>query len=1041
MSDDPILKPGLYEHVVTESLLCAIEQVDDARSQALDPADSHVVLAQHLSASLQIAFAQVAEAEKDATEKVLRQVELANELLEVLRGRSEAVDGGDAIVAPGRELLAVPEDGPAHRVPLRPGAPLRASTLLVNGRDEPKIGQELPLEIGSADEILLLCAFLKWSGVRLVLDPLREFVERGGRLRVITTTYCAATDARALDELQKIGAEIRVSYETQATRLHAKAWLFERANGLSTIYVGSSNLSRAALVDGLEWNVRLSQAETPAMITRFRVAFEALWQDESVECYDRDDFVTALQKERGIQDGTSPNPIISLDLNPYPFQRAILEKLDVERYRHDRWRNLIVAATGTGKTVVAALDYQRLRAQLGGNPTLLFVAHRERILAQSRAMFQVATRDPAFGEVYVDGSRPTAWQHVFASVQSLKNLDLNEIDPAHFDVVIIDEFHHAAAPTYTRLLEHFEPKVLLGLTATPERADGQDVLRWFGGKPAAEIRLWDALEGQMLVPFHYFGINDDVDLSSVTWRKTGYDVQQLENLYTGDDARVLRIVQQVQRYVDDPQRMKALGFCVSVEHAKFMAARFNERGIPSVALHGDTPNDERAAAIRQLQSGDLACLFSVDIFNEGIDIPPVDTILMLRPTESATVFIQQLGRGLRRAEGKSVCTVLDFIGNQRKEFRFAPRYANMLGLSRKKLVDGIEHGFPSLPAGIHFSLDRVARESVLDNLKQGIGTRVNDMAADLRALGPEASLERYLDETGREISDVFRANRPGWTALRRLVGFDDSATTDDDERLQKSVGRLLHIDDAERVDFYLNLLARDRPPDAIAMAPRERRMLAMLHLGLWGDDSQRTVDPIDGLARLWRSEATRADLTAILRYHASVSDRATSLASELQPEIPLNVHGVYSRSEVLAAIGRSTPELPYRFREGPLYMENLKADFFFITLNKSEARFSPSTRYRDYAISRDLFHWETQSMQSPGTPTVQRYINHAARGSEVYLLVRDQPTTESGGTTPFTFLGAVDYVAHEGARPVGITWKLRTPMPECVVRQSVAAVG
>ncbi len=550
MPDHTPLEPGLYEHVVTRDLERAIAEVEDARTRGLDVVDAHVVLAQHLSEPLKLALAQVAESEKDESLKLARQVELTNAILEVLRKHSNAVAAGDEVAVSATELLAIPEGGPAHRVAARPRAPLRSSALLVNGRDEPSIGQELPLEIESADEILLLCAFLKWSGVRVVIDALRAFTERGGRLRVITTTYCAATEVRALEALHEIGAEIRISYETQTTRLHAKAWLFERSSGLSTVYVGSSNLSYSALVDGLEWNVRLSQAETPAMVTRFRVAFESLWLDEHVEEYDREAFETALHKERGDPD----RQIISIDLNPYPFQRAILERLDVERHRHNRWCNLIVAATGTGKTVIAALDYQRLRGQLGGNPSLLFVAHRERILAQSRAMFQIATHDPSFGEMYVDGSKPKDWKHVFASVQSLKNIDLTQIDPKHFDVIIVDEFHHAAAPTYTRLLEHFEPKVLLGLTATPERKDEQDIMRWFGGRFAAEIRLWDALEGQMLVPFHYFGINDDVDLSSVAWRSSGYDVRQLENLYTGDDARVLRVVQQVRRYVTTPSR-------------------------------------------------------------------------------------------------------------------------------------------------------------------------------------------------------------------------------------------------------------------------------------------------------------------------------------------------------------------------------------------------------------------------------------------------------------------------------------------------------
>lgn len=969
--DNPLdLAPGLYEHVVTEALEQALAGRSDAKLRALNPVDADEALTQHVSTLVRRALVQAGEAKGTPVEKLARQVELTNAVLQVLSEHAD-VEAGDLVAASAEELLAIPGPGPAHHVPERPFAPLRSSALLVNGKREPSIGQELLLEIESADEILLLCAFLKWSGVRIVLDALRDFTARGGRLRVITTTYCAATEVRALEELHEIGAEIKVSYETQATRLHAKAWLFERRSGLSTAYIGSSNLSYSALVDGLEWNVRLAQAETPVMLERFRVAFATLWEDEHVSGYDKDEFKQALAAAMD-RPQAGEAPALMLDINPYPFQRAILERLDAERHRHNRWQNLVVAATGTGKTIIAALDYQRLRTQLGGDASLLFVAHRGEILRQSQQVFQNATRLPAFGELYVGGERPDQWRHVFASVQSLKNVDLNELPPDHFDVVIIDEFHHAAASTYERVLEHFKPKVLLGLTATPERADGKDILRWFGGRMAAEIRLWEALDKSLLAPFHYFGINDGTDLSAVKWRSSGYDTGELEKLYTADDARVVRVLQQVQRYVADPLAMKALGFCVSVEHARFMARRFNERGIPSASVDGSTPKDERDQALTRLLTGQINCLFSVDVFNEGVDLPAVDTILMLRPTESATIFLQQLGRGLRRCDGKSVCTVLDFIGNQRKEFRFASRYSGMLGLSRKKLIEGLESSFETLPAGVHFELDRVARDSVLANIKASVGSRVNDLVLDLKQVGADATLEVYLDDTGRELVDLYRGGRPGWNGLRRMAAMKDVPASADEERLVKAVGRMLHVDDAERVAFYRELLSRPSPPDLESLTVRQQRMLAMMHHGLWGDDPARVVGMRDGLARLWQTAAAHWDLQAILEYHGDRSDRLVATCAELPAQVPLNVHGVYSRSDVLAAIGRSTPQAPYRFREGPLHMPDLKSDFFFVTLNKSEARFSPSTQYRDYAISRTLFHWETQSVQSPSTPTVQR---------------------------------------------------------------------
>lgn len=1036
----PSLPHGLYEHVVTDALDRLIRDTHEARTRRLDPVDSHDVLAQFLAKPIRAALAQVAESEPDKEAKVRRQVALSNALLDVLRAHSQAVAADGSVAASATELLAVPEPGSIRRVPVRPHAPLRSSSLLVNGRGEPSIGQELPLEIDSADEVMLLCAFLKWSGVRIVIDALRGFRERGGRVRIITTTYCGATETRALDALVGIGAEIRVSYETQSTRLHAKAWMFSRDSGLSTAYIGSSNLSHSALVDGLEWNVRLAQAETPAMIDRFRLAFEALWEDEHVERYDRDRFMAALAAQQQAAAGDDDLPLPRVDVAPYPFQRAILDRLEAERVRHGRWRNLIVAATGTGKTFIAGFDYARLRGheRMGHDPSLLFVAHRNEILKQSAAVFRLTTRDSAFGELYVGGKRPEAGRHVFASVQSLAHVDLASIDPSRFDVVVIDEFHHAAAATYVRLLEHFKPKVLLGLTATPERTDGRDIRTWFDGRMAAEIRLWKALEDQLLAPFHYFGLNDETDLTGVAWRTNGYDVSELEVLYLHDEVRVVRILQQVTRLVSDPRRMRALGFCISRAHARFMAARFTGRGVLSVAIDADSSAEERQQAITRLARGEIRCIFSVDVFNEGVDIPPVDTILMLRPTESATVFIQQLGRGLRHAPGKSVCTVLDFIGNHRKEFRFAPRFTSMLGVTRKGLQEGIDKGFATLPPGVHFELDRVARERVLDNLRESLGGRFADLVADLRAAGPDADLGRFLDETGRELTEVFRPTRPGWTALRRAAGFDDATPTEDEKKLCKAITRLVHVDDPRRVAFYLELLGRNRPPVPAELSPCEQRMVAMLHLGLWDD---RVIPLEEGLRRLWAAPAARLDLRALLALHEERSDRLTSAARELGESIPLEVHGVYSRSEVLAAIGRSTPEKPYQPREGVLYMQTLESDFFFVTLHKAEDRFSPSTRYHDYAISRTLFHWETQSIQRPETQTVQRYIHHRQRGNSVFLFVRETAKTEVGTTSPFVFLGAVDYVGHKGSQPVGITWRLRAPMPEEMLQASVAAVG
>jgi hypothetical protein len=408
---------------------------------------------------------------------------------------------------------------------------------------------------------------------------------------VLTTTYTGSTEGRALDALRDLGAEVRVSYDTSTTRLHAKAWHFHRRSGFSTAYIGSSNLTHSAQVTGLEWNVRVSGARNPDVVEKMAAVFESCWNSGDFVPYDAETF--AAQTE-----SSARGPVVMMspiEIRPEPFQERLLEEIELSRERGHH-RNRLVSATGTGKTVMAAIDYARLREQLERS-RLLFVAHREEILEQSVATFRHCLRDYAFGELWVGGRRPREFEHVFASIQSLNAVGLDLLDPAHFDVVIVDEFHHAAAPSYRMLLEHIRPVELLGLTATPERSDGLPLLDWFDHRIAAELRLWDAIDQQRLSPFVYYGVHDGLDLREVPWRRgRGYDVEGLSNLLTSNDLWARQVVAQVAKRVDDPRRMRALGFCVSVDHARFMARVFRDAGIPAVAVWGDSPDTERSSA-------------------------------------------------------------------------------------------------------------------------------------------------------------------------------------------------------------------------------------------------------------------------------------------------------------------------------------------------------------------------------------------------------------------------------------------------------------
>ncbi len=1012
---------GVYESLLTRGLQGRLPSVSglEIMLELVDEADQPHVLARHVASVTE----RVLKGKRDASARV----QLVNALLTQLAEPDQEVEGN---VRQLMRLAAPPRPGLPVVKPTRPSTPLSEAALLTNAQGEPSLGAELRAELDTADQVDLLCAFVKWHGLRILEPELRRLRDRGGRLRVITTTYIGATERAALDRLvREFGAEVKIQYDALRTRLHAKAWLFRRDTGFDTAYVGSSNLSRTALLEGVEWNVRLSKIATSNLLQKFEATFDTYWHDPTFETYDpdrdRDRLDDALAEASGRREHNRVTLTLSgLEVRPYAYQQEMLESLDVERTVHDRHRNLIVAATGTGKTVIAALDYRGLcDTETGVRPSLLFVAHRKEILEQSLRTYREVLADASFGELYVGGARPERWKHVFASVQSLTAYGVGNLPPDAFDVVVIDEFHHAQAATYRRLIDRLQPKELLGLTATPERADGVDVRAFFDGRTAAELRLWEALGADLLSPFHYFGIADNTDLRSVAWRHGRYDEAALSNVYTGNDTRAAIVLSQLRDKVADLGRMRALGFCVSVAHAEYMAAVFSRAGIPSQAVSGATPTAERERALEDLRGRRVNVLFAADLFNEGLDLPDVDTVLFLRPTESATIFLQQLGRGLRRSRDKAVLTALDFVGHHRKEFRFDVRYRALTGATQRGLERQIERGFPFLPSGCQIVLDKQAQEAVLENIRAQITNRWPQMVAELRSYGGP-DLAPFLRESGIELSDILRRGQRSWTAMRRAAGLPTRQGSRFEDKLLKRVRAFTHVDDRARAVTYRRLLADNAMPYS-RFSPLEQSFARMLFFSLWPDgggfDSYEA-----GFAALREESAVRDELAAVVDLaFDETRHRALELTGPLS-HLPLRVHARYQREEVLAALGYASHDRrPNSFREGVLYEPSQEIDAFFVTLKKSEAEYSPTTMYQDYPVSPTLFHWESQSTTSVGSKTGRRYLTGS---STVLLFVREQKQDEFG-TAPYLFLGPATYVSHDGDRPIAITWRLQHAMP------------
>lgn len=1007
---------GLYESVVTTELERRLETLSGLAIDLsqVDPADQTHVLTSHLASAIERRLAE----ERDPAKKLA----VANVLL-------EAVNASDTRVAePVRELHAVRRPsapGLISRYSLRPKTPLNEAALLTNAHGEPSLAAELKAEIESADSIDLLCAFVMWRGVRLLEAPLLKAREAGIPFRVITTTYIGGTERKALDRLvQDLGADVKVQYDAARTRLHAKAWLFRRNTGFDTGYVGSSNLSTSALLEGVEWNVRLSRGATPTLLQKFEATFDSYWNSAEFEPYnpdvDRDRLDDALAAARGNRTGDRITISISgLEVRPYPYQQEMLDQVEVERVVHDRHRNLIVAATGTGKTVIAALDYRRL-CRPTQQPSLLFVAHRKEILEQSLRTYREVLSDPNFGELYVGGARPERWHHVFASVQSLTSYGVDGIPADAFDIVVIDEFHHAEARTYRRILDHLEPRELLGLTATPERADGTDVRSFFDGRTAAELRLWDALGADLLCPFHYFVVNDETDLRQIAWKRGTYDSAALEGIYTGNDARARIILTELRDKIADVGSMRALGFCAGVDHAAYMAKVFQDAGIPARSVSGTTSTVERAQALTDLRERRVNVLFAADLFNEGLDIPDVDTVLFLRPTESATIFLQQLGRGLRRTRDKAVLTVLDFVGFNRKEFRWDTKLRALTGDTRAGIERQVKEGFSFLPSGCQIVMDRESQQIVLDNIRGQVATRWKQIVAELRSYG-DHDLHTFLEESGLELSDILWRGGHSWTELRRAAGLPTPTGGDLEGHLLKRVRAFAHVDDPERAAAYRHLLA-DGAPAYDDLSEQEKRLARMLFYSMWSDGGgHESYDA--GLGALRPERAARLEISTVVDLSFEGARHVPRALPDDLVGVPLQVHAHYQREEILAAL--DFPRKPNSFREGVWYSPELNVDVFFVTLKKSEAEYSPTTMYRDYPISPTLFHWESQSTTSVNSPTGQRYLS---RSSTVLLFAR-QTQKDEFGTAPYLFLGPATHVSHTGDRPIAITWKLDHAMP------------
>lgn len=1036
-----MLHDGLYEQVINTGLSAELAVTDKLSQTApIDEAEASKVLAKYIAEVVEKGLDNL----KDNGGDLNTQVALANRIISTIMSETKEAAFDTLSVAERAEQLLALFDRKNNVLAVnekaeivRPETSIAQSSLFTGAIHEPQMFTELKKEIVSCNRIDMLVSFIKWSGLRLIMDELTTFTQNGGDLRIITTSYMGATDVKAIEELRKLpNTQIKVSYDTKRTRLHAKTYVFYRDTGFTTAYVGSSNLSNAAISSGLEWNVKVTKKDLPETIDKIAATFESYWNSNEFEYYTEDQkerLARALKAEKYFDSNSAE--IYTMDIQPYSYQQEILDKLDAERKVRGYNRNLVVAATGTGKTVISALDYKRFRKQNPRRPCrLLFVAHREEILKQSMYTFRAVLKDANFGEMFVGSYKPESIDNLFISIQTFNSQDFTEkTTPDFYDYIIVDEFHHAAAPTYQKLLGYYQPQILLGLTATPERMDGKSILPYFNNRIAAEIRLPEAIDRKLLCPFQYFGVTDNVDLDKLKWAAGGYDKSELSKIYSLSGMIAVRradlVVSSLLKYVTDIEDVKGLGFCVSIDHAEFMSNYFNTHGIPAMFLTGKSSDEDRKNAKDRLVSGAIRFIFVVDIYNEGVDIPEVNTVLFLRPTESLTVFLQQLGRGLRLSEEKECLTVLDFIGQANKQYNFEDKFAALLSNTTRSVTREIKDGFVSLPKGCYVQLEKKAAKIILDNIRASYGNSaglVSRIASFEEDTGMKLTLANFLDYYHLDSRAIYKFSSFSRLAARADAIEDFAEPLE--ETLTKALARICLIDSQRWIRFLLDILPRLDDVDFGKLPPVEQRMLQMFYITIWqkAADDWNSDEVLDNLYALSDSKVILGEIIDILQYnfdHIDFIDKPVNVGFDC----PLDLHCTYTRDQLLVALDFMKPST---VREGVKWLPEKGIDVFFVTLNKSDKDYSPTTMYNDYSINDVLFHWQSQSTTAANSSTGQRYIHHKEKGTRVLLFVREFKSDRiSGGAAAYTYLGTANYVKHEGERPMNITWKLDHPIP------------
>lgn len=908
--------------------------------------------------------------------------------------------------------------------------------------------QELRTSLINCTNFDFTVAFVSMSGLQLLLDTFKTLQIAGVRGRIITSTYLNFTEPKAIRRLTDFSnISVRIFPTNSQVGFHTKGYLFGGTDGARVI-VGSANLTQNALKTNKEWNIRVHGDEKNGFLKTVADEFEGLWN--SSQLLD-DDLINRYEEHYKEAHAEKPQRKlfeITPELRPNRMQELALDSFKRLRAQNQN-KALAIAATGSGKTVMAALDVKSYAPR-----RVLFIVHREQILNGARVAFSKIIPERSSEMGLLTGTKKDHDKAFVFSTNLSMNNSLKDFAVDHFDYIVIDEAHHATSDTWRRILEHFRPKFLLGMTATPERSDGGDIFEFFDNNVAVELRLRGALEHDLVVPFHYFGISDEtVDLHDLDLKDVDEIAKRLKI-----NQRVDFVIDKMHFYGHDETKRKAIGFCVTQDHAAYMAQEFNNRGIVAVSLNANNTIAERERYVRRLEdeNDELELIFTVDIFNEGVDIPSINIVLMLRPTNSPIVFVQQLGRGLRKTHSKQYLTVIDFIGNHAKTFLIAMALCGTRAYDKDSLMRAVSTDFSDIPGCTNIQLDEIAKERILTQIeatnfnsmrflkeeyfefKSLNGNRIPTLVDHVRFEGSPDPLKfirksRSYEEFVIAVDDLAQESRELFASNLNLVTLTRQLCNELPVKRPHEFAIIEHLLSHREVDLRLarSIISKylDNPDDA-----------TILHTfnylsGTYDDTSDRTrklqaFEQRDGrlvtksvLHQLLLKQNAKERIADIIRYGLL---RYEEEFGNTNYGIPfLKLYQTYNGRNIALLSNYNLAHSSFR-GSGLLKHENHR--FLIVDLHKDES-IDERINYKDKFTSSSTFQWQSPNATRQTSNTGLDLIESRSRGINLHLFVRKFREIDRV-TQPFIYLGTVErYEEPKGEQPITIQFMLTHTVP------------